>query len=311
MRKFTILLTSLLLIGSARPQSGPPDFLKQAKDFIDKGDYAHAIEAYSNALRLDPRSDKLLYARGYAYYRNHDDDHAIQDYTEALKLNAAFGEAYRERARAYEDKMDYEHAIQDYTEAIRLLPGISDLRFRRAFTYERAGQYGPAIADFTENILRFPHAADPYRNRGRLRLYAGDIPDAQQDLSKAVELEPANYYSVIWLYIARTRGTPAGTAAAELAKNAAKLKLAKWPGPVIQLFLGKTTSRAVLRAASDEDTKTNNERQCEANFYIAEYQALHGQGSAALQGFRLVENSCPKNYFFYAPAAQAEMASKH
>jgi lipoprotein NlpI len=311
MRGLPIVLAILWLIGHAWPQSPPTDFIKQGNDFMKKHDYAHAVEAFTNSLRLDPRSASILFARGLAYYRSYDDDHAIQDYTEAIKLKPDFGDAFRERARAYEDKMDYEQAIQDYSEAIRLLPGMSSLHYDRAFAYERAGEYGPAIEDFTENVLRFPHAADAYRNRGRVRLYDGYIPDAQKDLSRAVELEPSNSYSVIWLYIARTRGTTPGAAPGELAKNATKLNLTKWPGPVIQLFLGKSTPQAVLRAASGKDEQTNQEQQCESKFYIAEYQALHGQSSAALKGFHRVEDTCPKNYFYYAPSARAEMRSKH
>ena len=300
------MLTVFLLISLAGPQSPPADFYTQGNDFLKKNDYVHAIEAFSNSLRLDPRSTSALFLRGSAYYRNNDDDHAIQDFTEAVRLNPEFGEAFRERAHAYADKTDYEHAIADYTEAIRLLPGVSKLRYERGSAYEHAGQYGPAIADFTENILRLPHA-DAYRNRGRLRLYAGYTPDAQRDLSKAVEMDPKNYYSVIWLYIARTRGTTPGIAADELKKNSAQLDPVKWPGPVIQLFLGKSKPKAVLRAAAVKDDRTNKEQQCEANFYIAEYQALHGQRSEAVKGFHLVQDACPKNYFYYAPSAREEM----
>jgi hypothetical protein len=65
-----------------------------------------------------------------------------------------------------------------------------------------------------------------------------------------------------------------------------------------------------LQAASDKDPLKNTAQECEANFYIAEHQALHGQRSAAMQGFRTASESCPKNYFFYVPAAKAELANK-
>ena len=308
MRMLEFLLSTFLLAASAWPQSPAADLVQRGNDYSSKGDYVHAIEAYTESIRLNPGSPTTFFARGRVYFRNHDDDRAIQDFTAAIRLAPDYGEAFRERGHAYEDRTDYKHAIQDYTEAMRLRPGDINVLYARAFDYTRNGDYEPAIADLTEIIRRFPQAADAYRNRGQARLYSAHLPEALQDLSRAVELDSSGHYNVIWLYIARAKGQSG--AEEELAKNAAKLNLAKWPGPVIQLFLGKSTSEALLQAASDKDFQKNNEQQCEANFYIAEYQALHGQRSAALRSFRFASENCDKNYFFYVPAARAELASK-
>ena len=306
-RILALLSTAFLLLPSASQQSPASDLFKRGNDYSSKGDYAHAIEAYTASIRLDPSSARTFYARGIAYHQNHDDDRAIGDYTDAIRLEPGYADAFRERAYAYEDKDDYEHAILDHTQAIRLKPADVTLVYDRAFDYERTRQYQLAIADFDGILRRFPKAADAYRSRGRVGLYSGHFPEAQQDLSRAVELNPSGAYNVIWLYIARSKG--ATGAEDELAKNAARLNLTKWPGPVIELFLGKSTPETVLQAASDKDPLKKTAQECEANFYIAEHQALHGQRSAALQGFRTVSESCPKNYFFYVPAAKAELAN--
>lgn len=304
----TFLLSTFVLGATAWPQSTAADLIKRGNDYAGKGDYAHAIEAYTDSMLLSPGSATTFYARGYAYHRNHDDDRAILDYTYAIRLAPDYGEAFRERGHAYEDKTDYEDAIQDYTEAMRLRPGDINVLYARASDYARKGANESAISDLTEIIRRFPQAADAYRNRGQIWLYSGHLSEAQQDLSRAVELDRSGQYNVIWLYIARVKAKAGGDD--ELAKNTPKLNLTKWPGPVIQLFLGKSTPEAVLQAASDKDLQKNNEQQCEANFYIAENQALHGQRSAALKGFRFASENCGKNYFFYVPAARAELETQ-
>lgn len=298
----------LLLAAYGWPQSRAADLVKSGNDYSSKGDYAHAIEAYTDSIRLNPSSPTTFYARGLAYYRSHDDDRAIQDFTDAIRLAPDYGEAYRELGRIYEDKNDYQHAIQNYTEAIRARPGDFNLLYDRAFDYERESDYAHAIADLTQIIGSFPRAADAYRNRGQARLYSAHLSEALQDLSQAVEMDPFGYYNVIWLYIARAKAKAGGED--ELAKNAAKLDLTKWPGPVIQLFLGKTTPEAVLQAASSQDSKKNRDQRCEANFYIAEHQAVRGQRKAALRGFRFASENCDKEYFFYVPAARAELRNK-
>jgi len=87
--------------------------------------------------------------------------------------------------------------------------------------------------------------------------------------------------------------------------------MTKWPAPVIQLFLGKITPDAVLQLAADKDPEKNTKQQCQANFYIAEYQAFHGQRDAARKDFRLTGETCHPNYFLYVKSAQEELKGLH
>jgi lipoprotein NlpI len=305
MRILASALGVLLLAVPALPQS-TADLVKRGHEYVNKGDYAAAIEAYTQALGLEPKSAAIFYARGYAHYRAYDDDAAIQDFSASIQLQPK-AEAFRARARAYENKADYEHATQDYTQAIRLTPADTTLLYDRAYAYERKGDYGVAIADFNQILQRFPEAQDAYRGRGLALLNSARFSEALEDLSRAVQIKPGEHYNVIWLYIARTRN--AFGAEKELALNAAKLDLTKWPGPVIQLFLGKTAPEAVLQAASDKDEQKAREQLCEANFFTAEHQAFHYQNDAARSNFLLALKNCDKNYFLYTPAARAALAS--
>jgi lipoprotein NlpI len=302
-----LVLATCILSVTACAQSPSAESFKRGTDYLKKRDYAHAIEAYTECIRLDPHSAIAFHARGYAYYDSHDDNRAIQDFNEAIRLEPEYGDGFRERARAYEDKNDYEHAIQDYTQAIRIKPSEFILLYDRAYDYQRVGEYALAVADLDELVRRFPQSADAYRDRGVAYLLWGHLGEAQRDISRAVGLNPLGYYDVIWLYIARAKAGPG--AEEELAKNATALNLSKWPGPVIQLFLGKITTEAVLKAASNSDPNKSSEKQCQANFYLAEYQALHGQRDAAQKTFRLAGDTCNRNYFLYVRAAHEELKS--
>jgi lipoprotein NlpI len=306
-RKF--VLTTCIVAAAAWAQSPSAESFKRGTDDLKKGDYAHAIAAYTECIRLDPHSAIAFHGRGYAYYASHDADRAIQDFNEAIQLEPQYGDAFRERARAYEDKFDYPHAIQDYAQAIRIKPADSVLLYDRAYDYQRIGEYALAVTDLDELVRRFPRSADAYRDRGVAHLLWGHPAEAQRDIRRAVELNPLGYYDVIWLYIARAKAGPG--AEGELAQNATALNLSKWPGPVTQLFLGKTTTDAVLQAASDKDPEKSSRQQCEARFYIAEYQAFHGQRDAAQKNFRLAGETCNRNYFLYVKSAQEELKNQH
>lgn len=303
MRVLGLMLTIMLLVQTARPQSAA-DLFKRGNDYSNKGDWTNAIGAYTQALQLTPNSARILSARGYAYYRSNDADRAIQDFTTAIQLQPD-AQLFQARAESFEDKNDYERAIQDYTQAIRLKPGDAILLYGRAFDHERRGEYGPALVDLNEIVRRFPEAPDAYRNRGLAFLNSAHVSEALEDLTRAVQINPTEPYNLIWLYIARVKnGTDAED---DLARKAERLVLAKWPGPVIQLFLGKNKPDAVMQAAADKDPRMSRELQCEAQFYIGEYQALHGQSAEAVKNFRTVVDSCEKNYFLYVPSARAEL----
>ncbi|MGB7554029.1 MAG: hypothetical protein WBM04_06630, partial [Candidatus Korobacteraceae bacterium] len=84
---------------------------------------------------------------------------------------------------------------------------------------------------------------------------------------------------------------------AELQTNAAALDLSKWPGPVIQLYLGQGTPEDVSRAAGSDGNQ-----KCEYNFYVGEYRSLHGERPEALALFRSARDGCSKDFIEYVPA---------
>ena len=157
------------------------------------------------------------------------------------------------------------------------------------------GEYDQAVQDFSEAIRLDPKTPRALLDRGIANLYAGHSSDAQQDLSQNLRLDPTDPYSMMWLYLSRAKS--GGNGKDELKTNAAGLDLSKWPGPVIQLYLGQNTPEEVLRAAgSDSDQK------CEYSFYVGEYRALRGERPEAIALFRSAHDGCPKDFVEYVPA---------
>ena len=170
-------------------------------------------------------------------------DRAIQDYDQAIQLNPgfalhsttgasptttgrlrprhpglrsghptdpSFALAYNNRGNAYDSKKEYDRAIQDYTEAIRLNPS-------------------------------YAHA---FSNRGYIYFYLGKFAAAQSDFAMGLAASPTDAYGVLWLYLSTSRADHSAHAGMEA--NAAKVKLTDWPGPVIQMYLGKMTSAQLI-----------------------------------------------------------------
>jgi lipoprotein NlpI len=208
--------------------------------------------------------------RGFAYGAKNDYDRAIQDLTEAIRLNPSDATAFNNRGADYRHKQDYDRAIQDYTEAIRLNPS-----------------YAPA-----------------FFNRGYIYFYLGKFAAAQSDFAMGLAASPTVAYGVLWLYLATSRADQ--SAHAGLEANAAKVKLTDWPGPVIQMYLGKMTTAQLLSAASDPDAEKDRGQHCEAYFYLGEQALIAGRRTEAKRLFQQSIDTGVTSFVEYA-GAQSEL----
>jgi lipoprotein NlpI len=240
--------------------------------YDDAGKLDAAIEDYSVVLGFEPKVAGFYVLRGSAWRRKGAFDKAIADQDHAIELDATIDRAWFERSEAYEDKGDYESAAADAAQDLRLKP--DDIDARMSF--------------------------------GRAQWSAGDFPNAAVTFGQVVGVRPAIAYSAIWRALALAHdGKPYEQ---QFATDAGALDKAKWPAPLVQLYLGQSTPTAALAAASAApDADRGNEQVCEANFYGGEWQLVHGQGDAARPMLMAAHNQCPHE-FIERDAAAAELA---
>lgn len=297
---------------------------QRANAYYDHGEYDRAIEDYSRTIRLSPDLAQAYFHRGRAYLARGENDRAVEDYTQVLRLQpndaGAFNErgiayarlgryaravedfsrvirlkpkeaaGYYDRGMAYRAQGDSERAIEDYTQAIRLDPNLAQAFNNRGNAYADRGDYSRAEADFDRAIQLNPRYALAFQNLGGVHFRQGRFEAAAAEFAKAVQLAPGNTFGVLWLYLAQTRAGKEG--GEDLARNAARLDLSRWPGPVVSLYLGKTTAAAVREAARDAAPKLQKSRQCQASFFLGEYFLGQGRKGDAVR--RLWEAAaCP------------------
>jgi lipoprotein NlpI len=238
--------------------------------------------------------------RGEIYRDRKDYKGAIADCTEAIRLDPEFAPAYNTRGNAYSDMKDYDRAIADYSEAIRLDPNNASEFVSRGNAYYDLKDDVRAIADYTEAIRLDPGNTDAYASRGWINYMAGNYTIAASDLARGSAEQTQNYaYTVLWLYLARSRSGNKD-ASRELETNAAKLRRPVWPFPVVELFLGQRSPEATLAWPEKPDDR------CEAQFYIGEWYLLRADRSAAMGPLQAAADTCPKD-FIESQGAQAEL----
>ena len=168
------------------------DFLVQAVDKYEIGDYRGAILAYDEVIRLTPNNSEALLYRGNAYYNLGDKQAAIQDYNQSLKINPNYADAYYSRGNALSALGDKQAAIQDYNQSLKINPNYADAYNNRGNARYDLEDKQAAIQDYNQSLKINPNYADAYYNRGNARDALGDKQAAIQDYNRAIKINP-NY----------------------------------------------------------------------------------------------------------------------
>jgi len=148
------------------------DYLNQAQERTQKQDYAGAIGAYTQALRLNPYDNSLYENRAEAFVQMGDRQAALADYNKAVEYAPESGTFAREkRAKLKMQLQDWQGANEDFTFLInRSGKSVPSFFYRDRCTVRKAmGDTQGAIADYREYRQRVP-LAQPNRNDLRLPL---------------------------------------------------------------------------------------------------------------------------------------------
>jgi len=185
------------LVSAPAPTSVPAwqrhqESYDHGKRFEEMKLYAHAIEAYTQAIELDPKSDAAYMHRGYCHQQSGDTVAAVADLTRSLELQPNNSRAYATRASVLAETGQTAAALADANEAIRRDPASHDVYMLRASLHQRAGEAQPAIEDYTQAIKLAPQSEKAYLGRASVLRSRGEFAPALKDCYKAIEINPAD-----------------------------------------------------------------------------------------------------------------------
>ena len=115
---------------------------------------------------------------------------AINAYDNALRLNPDLVEAYNNRGLTNVALGQYEAAFADYDAAIARNPDYVETYNNRGLAKVSLGQYKAAIADYDAAIARNPASATVYNNRGVAKVALGQFEAASADYDAAIARKP-------------------------------------------------------------------------------------------------------------------------
>ena len=273
------------------------------------GDLERAIENYGRAIGLSAGDAKAYYNRAHAYFLKQESDLALSDYDKAISLQPNFGDAYVNRAVVRLIRRDLTGALADLDIALQLNPRDLTARFNRATINLGRENYDAALGDFNRALEFSPGNAALYVGRGQTYLYSGAAAASISDFQTAARLRPSSPYPVIWLHIARVHKSEDDHE--ELSGNIKSIASDAWPSAVLALYLGTQNRESVLAAAEKGNPTEQIQRDCEAKFFLGEFELHNGETRQARASLGEVISMCgPQEGVYSAAIAESKLLPK-
>jgi tetratricopeptide (TPR) repeat protein len=151
------------------PAASAVKFNNKGVDLFNAGQYEPAIQAYNEAIRLNPNYTEAYSNRGAAFDALNNPERAVQDYTAAIELNPQLTAAYSNRAAALGDLGNFEKAIEDWNIVIQRTPRDPLAYNGRGGCYKALGNLEPALRDFEKAIALKPGYTKAMKNRDAVK----------------------------------------------------------------------------------------------------------------------------------------------
>ncbi len=228
---------------------------------------------------------------------------SVAAWTAVIAHNPKLSSGYERRAWANDHAGDEAAAAADFTQAIALAgpsTATAPLYADRGEALIGTAQLDQALADFDQAIKLDEHEMRGPLGRGRVSYLKGDFEAAAAAFRKTLELLPDFAYAPIWLFLAQSQAGHDGKP--DLRKWLKSNPKPDWPNPVIRFYLGDLTIEQFKAVAVAEPSASSDER-CEKEFYLAEYERLHGHRDQAQAALRAAVASPVKFLMEYQAAA--------
>ena len=159
--------------------------------YADSGQIANAIKAYQQALRLNPEWAVAWRSLGGAYRESGQLSKAIEAYQRALRSSPEWAGAWRSLGAAYIESDQFSKAIEACQQSVRLNPEYAAAWQCLGFAYRRSGQFSKAIEAYQQALRIKPEDATLWYLLGSVYNKSGQKEQVMQIYRRLKTLDPA------------------------------------------------------------------------------------------------------------------------
>jgi len=150
--------------------------------------YEEAIDAYDEAIKLDPNYVKAWNNKGVSLGKLGQFDEGMRCFDEAIKIDSNNAEAWKNKGIVLYGQGKVDEAVKAYDEAIRLDPGLTIAWNNKGNALGKQGKFDEAIKAYDEAIRLDPKDAIAWKNKGNALMAQGSTTEANEAISRARSL---------------------------------------------------------------------------------------------------------------------------
>ncbi|HEY1352847.1 MAG TPA: serine/threonine-protein kinase [Ktedonobacteraceae bacterium] len=166
------------------------EYRKQGHAFRDAGVYDRALEAYEQAIQLDPNNPLAYYGQAKIYWEQKRYKEAILAYNHIIRLQPGDPFFYALKGNALYELGRYVEALSAYNQALALKQDNASWHARRACILHALQRPAEALHSYDLAIALKPGEAYYYACKGDILSELKHEDEALRMYAKAVELDP-------------------------------------------------------------------------------------------------------------------------
>ena len=183
-------------------------FLETISVSADGKPYQKHIDAFREALRIDPTFASAWYWLGRAFSNRLKYDEAMKSLRQALRFESRLTDVelagvWKEMGDIYRLQNDLNKALQTYEQGMRAVPGNAELKYWVGNVYRDLGKHDKAITYYHEVLLIEPKHIDALLALGTLYYSRNELDKAAQFFQDVVRYDPKDRLEAIKLDFAR------------------------------------------------------------------------------------------------------------
>jgi len=258
---------SLALLAVLSDAQGPSvaDLLRDAQAALKEGKTEEAMRLAGDAIKADPNSAHVHFARGVIYESLSKHKEAVADFDKAIALDPKGAAAYNHRG----------------SEQLKL------------------GHFTESIKDFDRYLQLKPEDEPGHWRRGIAYYYAGKFEEGRKQFEGFQTVDNNDVENAVWRYLCMARASGADRARQDMLKIGNDRRV-----PMMQiyaLFRGRAKPNDVLSAAKEGNASAEQrqERLFYAHLYLGLYHDAAGDKQLALEHLTKAANDYKIGHYMW------------
>ena len=239
-------------------------------------------------LREQEKGGASVWFKAVMAMQNKENDKALEGFRNFIANNPDYPWAYYNMAIILEGQGDTDKAIAFLDKAIKFVKKDEtslkiDFIIKKSYFFSGKEKYDQAIMQLNQALDLDPENIDVASTLAMNTYYSKDYKKCAELFAKNYLLDPDDLYTQLWMYIClrKIKDDPVP----EFAKFAKKIEGNEWPVPIIKYYAGAISLEQCLKATTDADKKRENEKKCEAYYFIGELMMLNDRKKEAIEYF--------------------------